>query len=105
MVGRSATLSPDQIMVWETRPPVKRKGALRLIEQHDETFLFDVIYANRAERRADSGFEKKAEFQPAFDVCFADGNPFSEYSVKAKLHEIANQVDEIATSLITAYLN
>jgi hypothetical protein len=83
-------------------------GTLRFTGNDDvhlrvESVVFPDI--PRSQRRRMGRFERETDFQPAYSICFGEGQPFEHEAVVAALVRASKEVERAITKLVDAFLS
>lgn len=98
---RTANFSADDIKKNMPEANIEGSGILRFTGEA-ETAVKLTFIGSRKERRSLQSFEKVAEFQPEFEVCFGSDTPFELQPVVPKLEEIAGEVERAIRHVMAA---
>lgn len=103
-VGCVAQFSVPVLKRLEPSVPIDGNGNIRFAKPSGPIITINITFANRAERRAFRFSEKKTEIQPAFQICFGEGQPFAFQPILAKLEELCSRVEGVIDILINEYV-
>lgn len=100
-IGRVAPISADNIKQMIPEASISGPGILAFVGESEVAFTVKLA-GNRAQRRARESFQREAEIQPTFLICFGPETPFNGQALIPKLEEITAEVERAVTHVLSA---